>query len=128
MDSTKVETLISVIATLLVIPSSLTTCLLVIYRVIEVGLSIFNLKYLIVGIVITLILAFPSTNTNPLHCTSMIGSHSCYVAMAFKGVGTFGTLSVDKPFLNSLRVNNTIVTNCSMVMFTFCDPTSFTIR
>jgi hypothetical protein len=44
--------------------------------------------------------------------------------MAFKGVGTFGTF--DKPFLNSLQVDGTIDTNCPMVMFAFCDPTSFT--
>jgi len=46
--------------------------------------------------------------------------------MEFKGVGTFGTLSVDNPFLNSLQANGTIATNCPMVMFAFCDPTSFT--
>jgi hypothetical protein len=64
-----------------------------------------NPKYLIARIVITL-LPIPSTNisynTDPLHYTSMIGSHSCLVAMAFKGVGTFVTLGVDNPFFNSL--------------------------
>jgi hypothetical protein len=48
--------------------------------------------------------------------------------MAFKGVGTFGTLGVDKPFLNSLQANGTIATNCSMAMSAFCDPTSFTTK
>jgi hypothetical protein len=46
--------------------------------------------------------------------------------MAFKGVGTFGTLGVDKPILNSLQVDGTIATNCPMVMSAFCNPTSFT--
>jgi hypothetical protein len=46
--------------------------------------------------------------------------------MTFKGVGTFGILSVDNPFLNSLRADGTITTNYPMVMSTFCDPTSFT--
>jgi hypothetical protein len=46
--------------------------------------------------------------------------------MAFKGVGTLGTLGVDNLFLNSLRADNTIATNCPMVMFAFYDPTSFT--
>jgi hypothetical protein len=46
--------------------------------------------------------------------------------MAFKGVGTFGTLGVDNPFSNSLRVDGTIATNCPMVMSVFCDATSFT--
>jgi len=45
--------------------------------------------------------------------------------MAFKGVSTFGTLGVDNPFFNSLQTNDTIATNCTMVMFTFYDPTSF---
>jgi hypothetical protein len=48
--------------------------------------------------------------------------------MAFKGVGTFGTLGVNNPFLNSLQVNGTIATNCEMVMFMFYDPTSFPIE
>jgi hypothetical protein len=48
--------------------------------------------------------------------------------MAFKGVGTFGTLGVNNPFLNSLQVNSTIATNCEMVMFMFYDPTSFPIE
>jgi hypothetical protein len=48
--------------------------------------------------------------------------------MAFKGVGTFGTLGVDNPFLNSLQADSTIATNCPMVMFILCDPTSFTIE
>jgi hypothetical protein len=48
--------------------------------------------------------------------------------MAFKGVSTFGTLGVDNPFFNSLQVQDTIVTNCPMVMSTFCDPTSFLIE
>jgi hypothetical protein len=46
--------------------------------------------------------------------------------MAFEGVGTLGTLGVDNLFLNSLRVDDTIATNCPMVMFAFYDPTSFT--
>jgi len=46
--------------------------------------------------------------------------------MAFKGVGTFGTLGVDKPLLNSLQADGTIATNCLMVMSAFCDPASFT--
>jgi hypothetical protein len=125
-----VETFITVIGTLLITPSSLTTCLLAICRVIEAGLSIFNPKYLIAKIVITLTPTLPSTNTprniDPLHCTLMIGSHSCLAVMAFKGVGTFGTLGVDNPFLNSLQVDDTIATNCPMVMSTFYDPTSFT--
>jgi hypothetical protein len=48
--------------------------------------------------------------------------------MAFKGVGTFGILSVNNPFLNSLWTDDTIATNCPMVMSTFYDPTSFTIE
>ncbi len=127
-----VETLITVITTLLMTPFGLTTRLLAIFKVTEAGLSIFKPKYLIVGIVITLIPTPPSTNiprnTDPLHYTSMIGSHSRSVAMAFKGVGTFGTLGVDNPFLNSLQADDTIATNCLMVMFAFCDPTSFTIE
>jgi cbb3-type cytochrome oxidase subunit 1 len=67
-----------------------------------------------------------SRNTNLLHYTSMIESHSHSGVMAFKGVGTFGTLSVNNPFLNSLRIDGTIVTNYPMVMFVFYDPTSFT--
>jgi hypothetical protein len=125
-----VETLITVITTLLMIPSGLTTHLLAIFKVTKAGLSIFKPKYLIAGIVITLTPAPPSTNiprnTDPLHCTSMIGSHSRSAAMVFRGVGTFGTLGVDNPFLNSLQVDNTIATNYPMVMFSFCDPTSFT--
>jgi hypothetical protein len=101
-----VEILITVIETLLITPSSLTTHLLAIFRVIEAGLLILNPTYLITRIVITLTLALPSTNTSynidPLHYTSMIGSHSRLATMAFKGVGTFGTLGVDNPFLNSL--------------------------
>jgi len=46
--------------------------------------------------------------------------------MAFKGVGTLGTLNVDNPFLNSLQIDNTIATNYPMVMFIFYDATSFT--
>jgi hypothetical protein len=46
--------------------------------------------------------------------------------MAFKGVGTFGTLGVDNLFLNSLQTDGTIATNCLMVMFAIYDPTSFT--
>jgi hypothetical protein len=95
-----------VITTLLITPSSLTVHLLVIFRVTEAYLSIFNPKYLIAGIVITLIFAHHSTNTSrntdPLHYTLMIGSHSRLVTMAFKGVGTFGTLGVDNLFFNSL--------------------------
>jgi len=74
-----VKTLIIVIETLLITPSGLTIRLLAIFRVIEADLSIFNPKYVIAKIVITLTLAPPSTNTphntDPLHCTSMIGSH-----------------------------------------------------
>jgi hypothetical protein len=110
--------------------SGLITRLLAIFKVTKHGLSIFKCKYLIAGIVITLIPTPPSTNTphntDPLHYTSMIGSHLHLAAMAFKGVGTFGTLDVDNPFLNSLRANDTITTNCLMVMSTFYDPTSFT--
>jgi hypothetical protein len=76
--------------------------------------------------------SLPSTNIphyiDPLHCTSMIKSHSCSVVMAFKGVGTFGTLSVNNPFLNSLRVDDTILTNYSMVTFALYDPKSFIIK
>jgi hypothetical protein len=118
-----VETLIIVIATLLIIPSSLTTYLLAIFRVIKADLSILNPKYFIVGIVVTLTLTPQSTNTpcniNPLDYTSMIASHSRSVAMAFKSVGTFGTLSVDNPFLKSFWANGTIATNYPMVMFAF---------
>jgi hypothetical protein len=92
--------------------------LLGIFRVNKAGLSIFNPKYLIAGIVITLIPTPPSTNTprntDPLHYTLMIRSHSRSAAMAFKGEGTFGTLGVDNPFLNSLRADGTIATNCPM--------------
>ncbi len=127
-----VETLIIVIITLLIIPFGLTIRLLAIFRVIKADLLIINLKYLIAGIVITLTLAPPSTNTlrntDPLHYTSMIGSHSRSVTMAFKGVGTFGTLSVDNLFFNSLQANDTIATNCPMVMFALCYPTSFTTK
>jgi hypothetical protein len=56
----------------------------------------------------------------------MVGSHSHLVAMALKGVGTFGTLGVDNPFLNSLQIDVTIITSYPMVMFALCDPTSFT--
>jgi hypothetical protein len=100
------ETFIIVIETLLITPFGLTTHLLAIFRVIEAGLSIFNPKYLIARIVITLTPALPSTNTlrntDPLHCTSMIGSHSRLATMAFKGESTFGILSVDNHFFNSL--------------------------
>ncbi len=69
--STIVETFITTIVTLLIIPYGLTICLLAIFKVIEAGLLIFNLKYLIVKIVITLTPAFPSTNIpckiDPLH-------------------------------------------------------------
>jgi hypothetical protein len=71
----------------------------------------------------TLTPALPSTNiprnTDPLHCTSMIGSHSRSAAMAFKGEGTFGTLGANNPFLSSLRADGTIATNCPMVMSAF---------
>ncbi len=94
-----------------------------ILKIIEVGLSIFNLKNLIARIVITLIHAPPSTNTscntNPLHCTSMIGSQSHSAVITFKGVGTIATLGVDNPFFDSFRANNTITTNYPMVMFAF---------
>ncbi len=56
----------------------------------------------------------------------MIGSHSRLVTMAFKGVGTFGTLGVDNLFSNSLWVDNAIGINSLMVMFAFYDPTFFT--
>jgi len=124
-----VEIFITVIETLLITPSGLTTRLITIFRVIEAGLSILNPTYLIAKIVITLTLTSPSTNTpcntDPLHYTSMIGSHSRLAAMAFKGVNTFGTLGVDNPFFNSLQANGTIATNCPMVMFAFYDLTSF---
>jgi hypothetical protein len=97
-----VETFIIVIGTLLITPSGLIIHLLTILKVIEAGLSIFNLMYFIVRLIITLTFALPSTNipcnTDPLNYTSMIGSHSCLVAMAFKSVGTFRTLSVTTPF------------------------------
>jgi hypothetical protein len=48
--------------------------------------------------------------------------------MAFKGVGAFGILGVDNPFFNSLQVDDNITTNCLMVMYAFCDPTSFTTK
>jgi len=60
-----VETLIIMIATLLITPSGLTAYLLVLFKVTKVNVSIFNPKYLIVGIVITLTLAPHSTNTSP---------------------------------------------------------------
>jgi hypothetical protein len=98
-----VETFIIVIGTLLITPSGLTIHLSTILKVIEVGLLIFNLMYFIVRIIITVTLAPPSTNIscniNPLNYTSMIGSHSCSIVMAFKSVGTFGTLGVTTPFL-----------------------------
>jgi len=101
-----VETVIIVITTLLIIPCGLTVHLLVIFKVTEAGLSIFNPKYLIAEIIITLILVPHNTNTphntDSLHYTLMIGSHSRLVIMTFKGVGTFGTLGVDNPFFNSL--------------------------
>ncbi len=125
-----VETFIIVITTLLMTTYGLTIRLLAIFKVIEANLSIFKPKYLIVRIVITLTPAPPSTNiprnTNPLRCTSMIKSHSCSTTMAFKGVGTLGTLGVYNFFFNSLRADDTIATNYPMVMFAFCDPTSFT--
>jgi hypothetical protein len=46
--------------------------------------------------------------------------------MAFKGVGTFEALGVDNPFFNSLQADGTIAINYPMVVFTFCDPRSFT--
>ncbi len=46
--------------------------------------------------------------------------------MAFKGVGTFGTLGLDNLFFYSLWADGAITTNCPMVMFAFYDPTSFT--
>jgi len=111
-------------------PSGLTTRLLAIFKVTEADLLIFKPKYFITGIVITLTFVLPSTNTpcntDPLHCTLMIRSHSRSSAMTFKGVGTFGTLGVDNPFLNSLQADDTIATNYPMVMFAFCNPTSFT--
>ncbi len=127
-----VKTLIIVITTQLITLSGPTISLLTIFKVTKVDLKNFNPKYLIAIMVITLTLAPPSTNTphniDPLHCTSMIGSHSCSIAMAFKGVGTFGTLSVDNPFLNSFQTNGTITTNYPMVMSVFCDAMSFTTK
>jgi len=71
-----VETFIIVIITLLIIPFGLIIHLLTIFNVIKVGLSIFNPKYLVAGIVITLTPTPPSINipcnTDPLHYTSMI--------------------------------------------------------
>jgi hypothetical protein len=49
----------------------------------------------------------------------MIESHPRSVVMAFKGVGTFGTLGVNNPFFNSFRDDGTIATNCLMVMSAF---------
>jgi hypothetical protein len=127
-----VEISIIVIITLLIIRFGLTICLLTIFRVIKIGLSIFNPKYYIVRIVITLISALPSINTSckidPLHYISMITLYSRLVAMVFKGVDTFGILSVDNPFFNSFRANDTIATNCLMVMSAFYDSTSFTSK
>jgi hypothetical protein len=48
--------------------------------------------------------------------------------LAFKGVGTFGTLGVDNLFLNSFQADGTIATNSLVVMSTFYDPTSFTTK
>jgi hypothetical protein len=83
-----VETLIILITTLLITPYNLTTRLLTIFCVIKVSLLIFNLKYFIAGIIITLTPTLPSTNTprniDPLHYISMIGSHSHLTVMAFK--------------------------------------------
>ncbi len=55
-------------------------------------------------------------------------SHSHWTAMAFKRLGTCGTLNVNNPFFNSLWIANTIATNCPMVMFIFCDATSSPIN
>ncbi len=75
---------------------------------------------------ITLIPAPTSTNIlhniDPLHHMLIIGSHSCLTTMAFKGVGTFGTLGVDNPFFDSFQVDNTNTTNCPMVMFVIPHP------
>jgi hypothetical protein len=49
----------------------------------------------------------------------MIGSHSCSIAMAFKGVSTFGTLGANNHFLNSFQVDGTIATNCPMMILLF---------
>jgi hypothetical protein len=118
-----VETFVIKITTLLITPSGLTIHLLAIFKVFKASLSIFNPKYLIARIVITLILALLSTNTpcniDPLHYTSMIGSHSHLAAMAFKGVGSFGTLNVDNPFFNFFQANGTITNNCPMVTSAF---------
>jgi hypothetical protein len=48
--------------------------------------------------------------------------------MAFKGVGTFGIWGVNNSFLNSFRIDGTIVIKCPMVMFAFYDPTFFTTK
>jgi hypothetical protein len=97
--------------------------LLAIFRVTKASLSILNPKYFIARIVITLTPAYPFTNTprntDPLHYTSMIGSHSRLATMAFKGEGTFGILGVNNPFFNSLWVDGTIATNCPVVMSAF---------
>jgi len=100
-----VETFITVIATLLITLYGLTIRLLTIFRVTEADLLIFNPKYLIAGIIITLTPTPPSTNTlhntDPLHYTSIIKSDSRLAIMTFKGVGTFGTLGVDDHLFNS---------------------------
>jgi len=120
-----VGTFITMITTLLITPSSLTTHLLAIFKVIEASLLVLNFKYFIARTVITLILAPPSTNilcnTDLLHYTTMIGSYSHLATITFKGVGTFRTLGVNNPFLNSFRIDFTIATNYPMVMYA-CVP------
>jgi hypothetical protein len=68
-----VETFIIMIVTLLIIPYSLTTRLLTIFWVTKANLSIFNPKYLIARIVITLVPTPLSTDTScngdPQHFT-----------------------------------------------------------
>jgi hypothetical protein len=68
-----VKTFIIVITTLLIIHFGLTTYLLTIFWVTKADLSIFNPKYLIARIVITLTPTPPSTdnlhNGDPLHFT-----------------------------------------------------------
>jgi len=70
-----VETLIIMIATLLIILFGLTSYLLTIFRVTKVDLSILNPKYFIARIIITLTSTPPSTNTlrpsliNSIKCT-----------------------------------------------------------
>jgi hypothetical protein len=134
-----VETFIKKIATLLITLYGLTNRLLAIFRVIEVGLPILNIKYFIVGIVITLTLIPSSTktshNTNPLHCTLMIGSHSRSTIMAFKGVGAFKTLSLNNLSRSTIMsfkgvdtFKNLNVNNLSLIPFKQMAPFAPTVQ